>query len=76
MSKPTFQQIGYLWKKQGSEEGHLFGKMKMDNLIFNVLVRPNKDKRKKDDPDFYLLIDEGEVDRSDPFWGFEYLFDM
>lgn len=75
MSKPNFKQIGSLWEKQDGKEGHLLGKMKIQNLIFNVWGCPNKDKTNGDDPDFYLLIDEGEQDRSDPFWGYEYFLD-
>lgn len=75
MSKPNFERIGSLWKKQDNKQEHLFGKMKMNNLIFNVWAYPNKDKTNGDDPDFYLLIDEGEQDRSDPFWGYEYFLD-
>ena len=71
MNKPNFGEKGSLWKKQAGKEEHLFGKMKMGNLIFNVWAYPNKNKTKENDPDFYLLIDEGEVDRSDPFWGYE-----
>ena len=71
----NFKQIGSLWEKQDGKEEHLLGKMKMNNLIFNVWAYPNRVKANENDPDFYLLIDEGEQDRSDPFWGYEYLLD-
>jgi len=75
MGKPNFEKVGSLWKKQNGNEQHLLGKMKMGNVIFNVWVHPNKNKTNENDPDFHLLIDKGEVDQSDPFWGYEYFFD-
>ena len=76
MSKRNFEQVGSLWwKRNGKEEHHLVGTMKRGNLIFNVWAYPNKDERNGNDTDFYLLMDEGEIDRSDPFWGYEYFLD-
>jgi len=60
MGKPNFEKVGSLWKKQNGNEQHLLGKMNKTN---------------ENDPDFHLLIDKGEVDQSDPFWGYEYFFD-
>jgi hypothetical protein len=74
MSKPNFEKVGSLWRKRNGNQEHLFGKMKQGNVIFNVWAHPNKGKTNQEDPDFYLLIDEGEIDQSDPFWGYEYLF--
>jgi hypothetical protein len=74
MGSPNFEKVGSLYKKQNGSQEHLMGKIKMGNQIFNVWAYPNKNKTKGNDPDFYLLIDEGAIDQSDPFWGYEYLF--
>lgn len=72
MSNSNFEKVGSLWRKQNGKEEHLLGKMKQGNLIFNVWCYPNKNKTNGEDADFYLLMDEGEIDKSDPFWGYEY----
>ena len=72
MSQPNFEKVGSLWKKQNGKEEHLVGRMKKGNVIFNVWAYPNENKTNEEGPDFYLLIDEGEIDQSDPFWGYEH----
>ncbi len=63
MSEPNFEQVGSLWRRHNREEEHLVGKMKRGNLIFKVRAYPNRKKTCGDDPDFYLLMDEGEIDK-------------
>ncbi len=72
MSEANFEQVGYLRRRHNGEEEHLVGRMKRGNVIFKVWAHPNRKKTCGDDPDFYLLMDEGEIDKSDPFWGYEY----
>ncbi len=72
MSNPDFEGNGSLWKKHNGKEELLVGTMKKGNVIYKVCVYPNKDKTDGEDPDFCIWTDEGEIDKSDPFWGYEY----
>ena len=58
MSKPNFKKIGSLWEKQDGEEGHLIGKIIINNRRFYITVHPNKDKTNEKAPDFHILIDK------------------
>ena len=58
MSKPNFERIGSLWEKQDGKQGHLIGKIIINNRRFYITVHPNKDKTNEKTPDFHILIDK------------------